>query len=1183
MTIRNGLPYVSIRPFTDIEWNTLPHVVWTSDVDWDPSVLDCNIEDEETWYDAISDLEGGLLHSPFDECGRYAYRSAELHFFDPGESLLDTDLGTIVDNVIIAHDPHQLVFSHEHRLQCNSLSRTKKQPDYEALRPFFLHTTADVIKRTFLATTQYARTAMGGLHLKKTYRSPFPALNVHRRHEPVATDTVYADEPAIDNGCMAAQIFIGRNSMVADAYPLKTEKQFVNTLEDNIRKRGAMDKLISDRAQVEISNRVQDILRAYHIDDWQSEPHYQHQNMAKRRWGVIKAMVNLLLNRTGAPAYAWFLALLYVCCVLNHTALESLNWRTPLEELTGTTPDISAILMYQFWEPVYFKKHDASFPSDSTEQSGRFVGIAEHVGHALTFKVLTDDTKKVIYRSRIRSALKPKEANLCVDPPKDVLQSDRQHDTDHPTLPTFDTSDLIGRTFLMPPGEDGQRFRAKILGVIEEADRNLAVHPDHVKFRCSVNDNQYEEVLSYNEIIGHIEKDETDFGLWRFKSITGHQGPLSQNDENYKGSRYNVLVNWETGESTYEPLHLIAADDPVTCAIYAKENGLLEQDGWRRFKRIANRQTKLLRLTNQTKLRAVRTVPVYKYGFLVPRNHEQAVEIDLRNGNRKWQDAELTETAQLDDYNTFIDKGKGAAIPSGYKKIRCHFVYDVKHDGRHKARLVAGGHLTETPIDSVYSSVVSLKGLRLVIFLAELNGLLVWSTDIGNAYLEATTKEKVCIIAGPEFGPREGHLLLIHKALYGLRSSGLRWHERFADTLREMGFFPSKAEDDIWMRKNGNVYEYIAAYVDDLCIAAKDPAAIIEALEKTHAYKLKGTGPIEYHLGCDYFRDEDGILCFAPCKYIDKMIDSYFHMFGEKPKLYTSPLEKGDHPELDTSDELGEIDIKKYQSLIGALQWAVTLGRIDITTAVMTMSSFRVNPRIGHLDRLRRIYGYLSKMKHAVIRIRTEEPDYSDLPDQQFDWTYSVYGDVCEIIPEDVPPPLGCFVTLTTYVDANLYHDMATGRSVTGILHLVNQSPFEWYSKKQGTVETATYGSEFVAARIATEQIVSNRQYLRYLGVPIRERTIMFGDNKSVVDSSTKPHAVLHKRHTALSFHRVREAIASKIIAFHHINGNINPADILSKHWGYQQVWPMLQALLFWQRNTMDRYEDDVTSRANGE
>ena len=415
-----------------------------------------------------------------------------------------------------------------------------------------------------------------------------------------------------------------------------------------------------------------------------------------------------------------------------------------------------------------------------------------------------------------------------------------------------------------------------------------------------------------------------------------------------------------------------------------------------------------------------------------------------------------------------------------YKKIRCHMVYAVKHDGRHKARLVAGGHLTDTPVDSVYSSVVSLKGLRAVIFAAELNSLQVWATDIGNAYLEAKTKEKVCIVAGPEFGDLEGHLLIINKALYGLRSSGLRWHERFADTLRDMGFQPSRAEDDIWIRRNGNVYEYIASYVDDLCIVAKNPREITDQLENKYGYKLKGTGPLSFHLGCDFFRDKHGVLCFAPKKYIEKMLDSYHNMFGSLPRQYTSPLEKGDHPELDTSDELGDDDVKKYQSLIGSLQWAVSLGRLDVMTAVMTMSSFRSCPRIGHLDRVKRIYGYLSKMKHAILRVQVEEPDYSDLPEQDFDWATSIYGNVKEVLPEDMPPPLGKPVTMTSYVDANLFHDVITGRSVSGILHLVNQTPFEWYSKKQGTVETATYGSEFMATQIATEQIVANRLMFRY-------------------------------------------------------------------------------------------------------
>ena len=101
-----------------------------------------------------------------------------------------------------------------------------------------------------------------------------------------------------------------------------------------------------------------------------------------------------------------------------------------------------------------------------------------------------------------------------------------------------------------------------------------------------------------------------------------------------------------------------------------------------------------------------------------------------------------------------------------YKKINVHFVYAIKHDGRHRARLVAGEHLTDTPIDSVYSSVVSLRGIRIIAFLAELNGLKLWGTDVGSAYLEAYTKEKVYIVAGPEIREREGCTLVIVRALY---------------------------------------------------------------------------------------------------------------------------------------------------------------------------------------------------------------------------------------------------------------------------------------------------------------------------------------------------------------------------------------------------------------------------------
>jgi len=126
----------------------------------------------------------------------------------------------------------------------------------------------------------------------------------------------------------------------------------------------------------------------------------------------------------------------------------------------------------------------------------------------------------------------------------------------------------------------------------------------------------------------------------------------------------------------------------------------------------------------------------------------------------------------------------------------------------------------------------------------------------------------VHIIAGPEFGNQQGHTLVICKASHGLRSSGLCWHERLSNVLQDMGFIPSKAERDIWMRDCGDHCEHIAVHVDDLLIASKDPLSIIKTLSDEHKFKLKGAGAVSFHLGCDWFRDVNGNLCYAPRQHI---------------------------------------------------------------------------------------------------------------------------------------------------------------------------------------------------------------------------------------------------------------------------------------------------------------------------
>jgi hypothetical protein len=273
-----------------------------------------------------------------------------------------------------------------------------------------------------------------------------------QRNEPVATDTIYAGMPAIGmGGQKMAQLFVGRISCVADIMGIHNEAQFINTLEDVICKRGAMDKLISNSAQVEISKQVKDVLRAMIIDDWQSKANYQHQNFAEHVWKFIKQNVNWIMNWRNIPGEIWLLCMKWVINVMNHTAEKSLGWRLPLQVLTGHTIDISILLVFMFWDVVKcsrYEDHDYKGQVGSKKQSeitGCFVGFSHDIGHKLTFLVLTDDTKSVISRSRV-TLIKTEENNLKLDDDFGKLWNQvyvwSRHDgkEDSIKLPTIDTN-----------------------------------------------------------------------------------------------------------------------------------------------------------------------------------------------------------------------------------------------------------------------------------------------------------------------------------------------------------------------------------------------------------------------------------------------------------------------------------------------------------------------------------------------------------------------------------------------------------------------------------------------------------------------------------------------------------------------------------------------------------------------
>ena len=314
-----------------------------------------------------------------------------------------------------------------------------------------------------------------------------------------------------------------------------------------------------------------------------------------------------------------------------------------------------------------------------------------------------------------------------------------------------------------------------------------------------------------------------------------------------------------------------------------------------------------------------------------------------------------------------------------------------------------------------------------------------WAKDISNAYLEALISEKVCIRAGPEFeSDLVGHLLIIYKALYGLKLSGKAFGQMLKKYLLELGFVLNLAEALIYMRicPTTDRYKYIAMYIDDLAIIMKDSQVFIDQLELApYSFKLKGSGPLNFHLGCEFNCDSTGTLYMDPGKYIDRIEEAYVQHFGIKPdKKHRSPLQKGDHSNLDTTSFLDEEGREIYQSLIDCGQWNISNGRFDTQSAFMLMLRYRSAPREGHLERVRRIYGYLCRFRHFKIRFRVDEPDYSNVPAiPDHGWECNVYGNHEEDIAEDAPKPLGKRIILTHYFDSSLIHDILSGKAVTGV------------------------------------------------------------------------------------------------------------------------------------------------------
>jgi len=255
------------------------------------------------------------------------------------------------------------------------------------------------------------------------------------------------------------------------------------------------------------------------------------------------------------------------------------------------------------------------------------------------------------------------------------------------------------------------------------------------------------------------------------------------------------------------------------------------------------------------------------------------------------------------------------------------------------------------------------------------------------------------------------------------------------------------------------------------------------------------------------------------------------------------------HPAEDTSKELDAEGTRYYQELIGVLRWAIELGRVDILLEVALLLSHLALPRVGHLQQVYHIFGYLDQVTKRRLYFDPDYPDISESRFQKFDWV-DFYRDAKEDILPDMPEPRGNLVEVHCFVDASHASDKETRRSQTGILIFINRSPIMYYSKRQNSVETSTFGSEFTAMKQSVEMLKSLRYKLRMFGIPIEGPANVYCDNEAVFKNVALPSSVLSKKMHSISYHFCREAVAAEIVRVAKEDTATNLSDIFTKVMG---------------------------------
>jgi hypothetical protein len=1121
--------FVTHRP-SDDDLQTLPEIVLTSDLPWDPS----------SQHFAEAEASVSSLRTLAYATDPHTRSIGALRRLDNTPLMLQEDEGaTLYDRLVaavcVAADdfPGQGTDGYEDtdiypeigkQISALSTDVTPKCDDpmivgISALRTAERRSTItpqmlsrrwgiglETAKKTLSVTTQSGiRNVLAPSERKVRKKAPwlkFPSVN-----RTFFADGLSAKVPGLHKETGATVFTDGKG--YDSFYPWETPSHYQHALMSFIHDVGVPKTLVTDGASEMISGNGRRICNEYHINMRVTVPHSPWQNLAEACVRELKRTIRRTIRRSGAPRRTWAYCGKWAAAIRRLTSLSipDLDGRTPQEHVEGSTPDITAYALFDFYETVYYYTPTPIFPFEK-KTIGKWLGVAHNATDELAYVILTN-TEKVVIRKSVWAvkeedtktdgfkadllelnasidkrygnhtltpkAMKAATFEMMPEPPVDLFEDDEND----PLIPYDEATDhtpegadeYLTSEVQLPHG--GEMKLARVIN--RHKDPNGVPtgtrHPNPI-----LDSRQYEvefpdgstDVVAANLIAENLfsQVDEEGRSYQVIQDITDHRTTAKAvtlkdayvtSKNGNKAPRvttagWELEVTFKDGSAAWLTLKALKESNPVELAEYAVSSRIEDEPAFKWWVRHTLRKRD--RIIKKVKSRYWRRS--HKYGIELPHSVKEALAIDKRTGTTFWRDAIEKE---MKNVLMAFDYPKDGKPPPGYKQIKCNMIFDVKSTLTRKARLVAGGHMTDPPKDAVFSSVVTRDSVRIAFTIAALNGLEVLAGDVQNAYLNAPTKEKCWFIAGPEFGPdREGTPVIIVRALYGLKSSGARWRDHLAATLREAGYTSCYADPDVWMKKNTKpdgfkYWEYVLCYVDDVLVVSHEPQKVMDHLNSRYTMKEGSVKPPDEYLGAQIRRFDIGgkeVWSMSSDLYVKRAVadvETELSYIGQGLRTKaTTPMSSKYRPELDGSPELDPKQANYFQGLIGVLRWTIELGRIDIMVAVSMLSRYLACPREGHLEEAIHIFAYLKAHDKSSVVMDDTSPVFDESRFIQCDWT-EYYPGACEPEPPRAPELRGNSVTTTCFVDADHAGCQETRRSHTGVILFLQKAPISWYSK----------------------------------------------------------------------------------------------------------------------------------------